>query len=123
MRWLIIVILIVFSSCGSIRTVSVESVKSDSVFVFKFKHDSVFKSDSVYIKEKGDTVFMSKIKREYRYLFIKDTINVTRVDTIRIPIKVEKRLNRWECVKQETGGLAIGVIFAFIIFVAVRRFK
>jgi hypothetical protein len=51
-----------------------------------------------------------------------DSVIVT-IDNVRTEIEYkEKELTKWEKVKQEAGGLAIGICAAFAIFV-VLKFK
>jgi hypothetical protein len=41
-----------------------------------------------------------------------------KTDSVQVPYPVEKELNRWEKVKMELGGWAIGVLLmAFVIAV------
>ena len=72
------------------------------------------KYDSIYVRDKGDTVFVDR----YKYMFIDkvrvDTMVSIRVDTLSVPYPVEKKLTRWERVKMEAGGVAIGVFFLLL---------
>lgn len=65
----------------------------DSVEV-RYKRDSVFLHDSVYVSEwyRGDTVFITKYKEKtlYRDKLRTDTVYITRTDSIGVPYPVEK---------------------------------
>ena len=56
--------------------------KSDTVFKTISKTDSIFIKDSIYIKEKGDSVFIYKEKWNTKYIDRHDTILSARVDTV-----------------------------------------
>ena len=106
--------------------------------VYVTKHDTLTKYDSVYQKEfvdrfiKGDTVFLTKTKVDYRYKNLYRTIykDSVKTDSVRVPYPVERKLNRWESLKMEVGGLAIGVLsvvvlgtIGYIIMWLVRKYR
>lgn len=128
----LIYILIIFlmsgiwlSSCRSPQYVPVESVKHDSIYISKIQHDSIYQRDSIYVDRKGDTVLIYKDRYLYKYKNLIDTMYINRIDSIQVPFPVERELSWWESVKQEIGGIAIGVIGAllFIIVWLSRRKK
>ena len=52
--------LLTWSLCScSTQYVPVESVRYDSIFIERLMKDSIFVQDSVFIRQKGDTVFTS----------------------------------------------------------------
>ena len=54
---------------------------------------------------------------EYKYLFINRTDTILKTDSIQVPYPVEKRLTRWQTLKMELGGWALGfmIVFALVI--------
>jgi len=111
--------------CHSVKYVPVETVRKDSVYINKFIVDSIYRCDSVYLETKGDTVFKTAYRYKYRYKMLRDTVIRSRTDTVSIPYPVEKELSRWEKIKLDIGGVAIGVILclsiALIIVIWIRR--
>lgn len=107
--------------CGC-RTeyVPIESVRYDSVMIEKLMRDSVFVRDSVYLKEKGDTVY--KYKDKYVYLFKNriDTFFVYRDKEIEVPVPVERKLTWWESQKMDFGGWVILMAAVYVVFRLVR---
>lgn len=106
--------------------------------VYVNKHDTLTKHDSVYQKDfvdrfvKGDTVFLTKIKVDYRYKNIYKTLyrDSIKTDSVRVPYPVEKKLSRWQGLKMEVGGWAIGVLsvvvlgaIGYIIMWLVRKYR
>ena len=102
------------------------------------KHDTLTKHDSVYQKEfvdryvKGDTIYLTKIKVDYRFRNLYKTRyrDSLKIDSIRVPYPVERKLNKWENLKMEVGGWAIGglsavviALIAYIVAWLVRRYK
>ena len=106
-----------FSGCSH-RYIPVESVRYDSIFFAKIQKDSIFVQDSVYIKDKGDTVFVDRFKYIYKNVQKTDTLYISRTDSIQVPYPVEAKLTRWHQLKMDMGGyllLAITVCIAFYI--------
>ena len=100
--------------CKQVQYVPVETVRLDSIYLTQTMRDSIYKYDSIYVRDKGDTVFVDR----YKYMFIDkvrvDTMVSVRVDTLSVPYPVEKKLTRWERVKMEAGGVAIGGFFLLL---------
>lgn len=103
-----------------------EVVKYDSIYIQSIKVDSIKEVDSVFVNTyiKGDTIFQDKYKYVYRYkdkLRI-DTMLVERVDSVYIenPIMIEKQLSWWQKIKQDIGGIAIGVAIALLLYLAYK---
>lgn len=109
-------------SCRSVRYVPVESVKYDSVYLSKQVTDSIYVKDSVLIV-KGDTITEYRYRYIYQYKDRTDTIYVNRTDTIREPYPVEAKLTRWQQVKQDVGGLAMGGILIIVAIFIYRLIK
>lgn len=124
-RLLYILIVLCLTSCRT-QYIPIHSVTHDSLYINKVRYDSIYKHDSVYIVNRGDTVYLYKFKTIYQYKMLRDTVKVSKVDTIRVPYPIERKLSKWEGLKQEVGGIAIGgivvVILALIVWLC-RRFR
>ena len=117
-KWLCIIMLTsAIWSCKSVEYVPVETVRTDSIYINQVQRDSIYQHDSIYIREKGDTVWMEKYKYVYRDKLVHDTMYVNRTDTIREPYPVEKELTRWQQMKLELGGWAFGIIITFALII------
>lgn len=123
-----IIAVILFSilvSCRTIQYVPVETVKTETEYVDRWKLDSVHVRDSVFVLVKGDTVYIDKYKTIYKDRIFRDTTYIERIDTTRIPYPVEKRLTRWQIVKMEAGGFALGgmaIVLLLLIIKFTRKF-
>lgn len=108
--------------CGC-RTeyVPVESVRYDSVMIEKLMRDSVFVRDSVYLKEKGDTVFKYKDRFVYVYKNRVDTFFAEKIREIEVPVPVERKLTWWERVKLNYAEWVIAVLVAIALVYALRQ--
>ena len=110
----------IWSGCRTIEYYPLETVRIDTVYVNKQRVDSVMVRDSVHIIEKGDTVTEFRLKYIYKYKDRTDTLYLSRVDTVSVPYPVEKELTKWQSVKVDYGGWAIGLVFVFILVVVGR---
>lgn len=110
-----VMLLFLLLLCGC-RTeyVPVESVRYDSVMIEKLMRDSVFVRDSVYLKEKGDTVYKYKDRFVYVYKNRVDTFFAEKIREKEVPVPVERKLTWWEVVKMEW----LDRIFAALVIVA-----
>lgn len=103
----ILAIVCLLCGCKQVQYVPVETVRLDSIYLTQTLRDSIVRYDSVYVRDKGDTLYVERWKYLYRDKVRVDTMVSVRVDTLAVPYPVEKRLTRWERVKMEAGGYAI----------------
>ena len=110
-----IALLLLFGSCRSIRYVPVETIRTDSLYLTVHERDSIHIQDSVYIREKGDSVIVDKWHIVYRDRTIRDTAYMEK--EVGVPYPVEKELTWWQKTKLELGELSIGIILVLLIVV------
>ena len=115
-------VLLFLCLCGC-RTeyVPVESVRYDSVMIEKLMRDSVFVRDSVYLQEKGDTVFKYKDRFVYVYKNRVDTFFAEKIREIEVLVPVERKLTWWERVKLNCAEWVIAVLVAIALVYALRQ--
>lgn len=111
-EWLLLVIL---CSCSTVKYVPVETVKNDSIYIAQVEHDSIYVKDSIYIREKADTVYITRWRTEYKEALRVDTFLVQRTDSINSVVEVEKRLTKIQQLKMDIGA---GVLWAIPILLA-----
>ena len=119
MKWVLLLFLFL---CGC-RTefVPVESVRYDSVMIEKLMRDSVFVRDSVYLQEKGDTIYKYKDRFVYVYKNRVDTFFAEKIREIEVPVPVERKLTWWERVKLNYAEWVIAVLVAIVLVYALRQ--
>lgn len=123
---------VLLSGCASRRvTVGGSTQKTDTVYKMNMVRDTVLVKDSVLVSifNMGDTVY--KTREVWRW---RDRTNVRvdtayksalRVDTVRVPVAVERKLSWWERtverpLQQVIGAfVGLGAIFG-VLYVAVR---
>ena len=112
---LFVFIIFMLASCRT-EYIPVESVRYDSIYFAKLQKDSIYIQDSIYIKEKGDTVFVDKFKYIYKYVNLQDTCYIEKKDSILIPYPVERKLTWWERKTQNLGDWVAELIIIVILY-------
>lgn len=81
----LVLLLLLLSSCGTASTsaiVPVHSATHDTLWLSKVKYDSIYIDRWQRIERKADTVFYDRVKTEFRYRLLRDTVYKTQTDTI-----------------------------------------
>ena len=104
--------------------VPVPQIKTEIKYIDKVKYDSIYLKDSVYIIQKGDTIYNNKVAYRYKYKYLKDTIIVNETDTIIklqkvTEIKVKNQLNVVQKILMYIGLFSL-LMFIIIIY---KHFK
>ena len=96
---LFLFLLLLLSSCKTTSNttdiVPVHSATHDTILLRKVKYDSVYIDRWQRIERKADTVFCDRVKTEFRYRLLRDTVYKTRTDTI--PVVKQVPVIRKEC--------------------------
>ncbi|NDV69267.1 hypothetical protein [Dysgonomonas sp. 25] len=84
-KYILLLSLLLLAGCRA-KTVyiPVETVRTE--YKDRLMHDSVHHYDSIFVREKGDTLWLEKYRYLYRDRIISDSIHIN--DTIRVPYPV-----------------------------------
>ena len=97
--FILFLFLLLLSSCkatsNTTAIVPVHSATHDTIFLRKVKYDSIYIDRWQRIERKADTVFYDRVKTEFRYRLLRDTVYKTRTDTVpvvkQVPVvKIER---------------------------------
>lgn len=119
---ILLALAICLMSCRT-QLVPAESVRIEYRTRDSIRQDSIYMRDSVFMKVKGDTVFLYKYKYLYRYRYLNSTDTVMKTDSVQVPYLVEKKLSKWQAFKMELGGWAMGILVLISIVVARLMFR
>lgn len=114
-------LLFVICSCRTVKYIPVETIKVDTTYINKLQRDSIYMLDSVYVKEKGDTVLIEKYKYLYRDKLVRDTMYISKADSIQVPYPVEKELTKWQQFRMYFGGWAMCIVVISILILIVYK--
>ena len=109
----LLVLILALSGCTRTVYMPAESTatRTYTVRVLTQRVDSVVMRDSVAVYINGDTVRITQYRDRYRDRLRVDTLYRSVTDTLRVsvPYPVERQLTRWERLKMDFGGIALGV--------------
>ena len=92
----------------------------DTTYVQQVKVDSVYRRDSVFVREKGDTVFIYKERIRDRYVFRHDTLRLVKVDSVAVErvkeVEVEKPLSAWKTAKIEAFWWLVAAVLLLLLW-------
>lgn len=113
--FVIIAICLLLQACKSVQYVPVETVKTEYIDRVKQVHDTMhtIEKETTYIN--GDTVLITKYIDRIKVLHQTDTCIIERTDTVQVPYPVERKLSKWEQVKNSLGGITLMLTITAII--------
>lgn len=124
-KLLIIASLAVLTGCKQTEYVVVPEYHTDTLRVAQIVTDSVYKHDSIYIRQSGDTVLIEKWHTVWQNHTAHDTVYKSRVDTIAKPYPVIKEVPAelsWLQKTQMYAGDALLLLLVVVLaFLVVRK--
>ena len=107
--------------CKSIQYVPVENTIVKTEYKNSVSYDSIYFTDSVYIREKNDTVYIENIKYRYKYVSNIDTIvkNDTITNTTIQEVEVIKEVNKLKW--WQTALIALGILSLVYIIIKIKK--
>ena len=120
------VLFVLLVGCGTRRPLPNTPTNTRIEYRDRVKIDSVMQIDSVIIREKGDTIYIREVKVSRETL--RDTIQVCKIDTIRVPmfiekeVEVERQLTTYERIKITIGGWLIAFVIIMLISYFVKKY-
>ena len=102
-------------SCTTTKTVEVpiETIKTE--YIEQVKYDSIYSKDSIYIMQKGDTIYNNKVQYIYKYKYLRDTINITDTIPKIITVKDTQYINQLYTWQKLLIVIGIGFILYWIV--------
>ena len=118
---LLVLLACCMTSCKSIEYVPVIEHKTDTVIQTKVQKDSLFLHDSVYVKEKGDSVLIERWHTKYITRERHDTTYISKTDSIPVPYPVTRYVEK-QLSKPQKGLMTLGILslMALVIFLAIK---
>lgn len=125
----VLLLLAMLASCKTTRYVSVpeyhkEYINRTDTFL---RSDTLFRLDSVVIRQQGDTTVIEKIRWQNRFVNVYKvkTDTIMKSDSIRVPYPVENKLSKWQQLRLDFGGWAMLVLGMLVVAIgmawAVRK--
>ena len=120
-------ILLAFTGCKTKEYIKVPSVRTEYVCrtdTFA-KLDSIYMKDSVYVFQKGDTVFHNKVVYRDRYhnIYKVKTDTIVKRDSVNVAYPVEKEMGRGERIFVALGKVFSVLLLAMLFVIGVKLYK
>jgi len=115
----ILLSVILLAGCSKTVYVPVQSTRTE--YTDRMLRDSVHLYDSVFVKEKGDTVRIEKYKYLYKDKIIRDSI--LKIDSIQVLCPVDKYVNRltgWQNFQIWLGRITLAIIGMSVVVLIIR---
>ena len=110
---LLFLIKIISCTTTKIIEVPVETIKTE--YIEQVKYDSIYSKDSIYIMQKGDTIYNNKVQYLYKYKYLRDTINITDTIPKIVTVKDTQYINQLYIWQKILIVIGIGFILYWII--------
>lgn len=129
---IVIVIVIVLSvltvySCSTPRmaTTVVRETTRDTLYLNHIQYDSIYVDNRQVTDRSKDTIYVEKVRLEYKYKLLRDTVRVVQIDSIPVIRKVEviKTERYIPKVYNATFWICVTTICVIIIICAICAFK
>lgn len=122
---IVLLVLMLFSSCTTTKYVPVVEHKTDTLIQTKLMHDSVWLHDSIVQKQKEDTVIYERWHTRLAKKEIHDTTYISKVDSVPVPYpvvkEVEKELTWWQKLRIHVGDVMLIALLGGVVYIVGRR--
>jgi len=116
---LILIVILLLTSCKSVEYVTVEKVKTDTTYITKQQRDSIWLHDSIHVKERGDTMLIERWHTKYIEKVTHDTTYVATHDTIPQPYPVIKEVEKkLSTIQKSLMGIGLISLMALVVVIA-----
>lgn len=107
---------LLLTSCSVTKTVPIETIRKDTVYLSNIQYDSIYIYNNVYQDRSRDTLLIRETNTEYRYKYLRDTIYKVRIDSIPYEVRIvetkeiRKPPNLFDYICYLSFGIIIGII-------------
>ena len=119
---LFLTIVISCKTTTKVIEIPVETIKTE--YIEQIKYDSIYHKDSIYIMQKGDTIYNNKVQYLYKYKYLRDTINVTDTIPTIVTVKDTQYINKlytWQKLLMTVGiGFVLYWIVRLVIYIKTK---
>ena len=110
---LFLTIVISCKTTTKVVEIPVETIKTE--YIEQVKYDSIYSKDSIYIMQKGDTIYNNKVQYLYKYKYLRDTINITDTIPTIVTVKDTQYINKLYTWQKLLITVGIGFVLYWIV--------
>lgn len=109
--------LLLYTSCSP---KVIREIQRDTTYIERVRVDSTFLRDSVFIRERGDTVYIYREHIRDRYILRRDTVRLVRVDSVAVErvkeVKVPQPLTKAQTLKIRAFWGLLGAVVLLLLW-------
>lgn len=124
---LFIILSAFLSACTTTEYVTVPVTHTDTLYVTNHQRDSIHVRDSIYVHDRGDTVWIERWHTKYVERLRTDTLIEHRTDTVAVPVEIQvevpRRLTWWQQTRIHAGELLMVMLAAAAAVAVLRMIK
>lgn len=102
----VFIIILLLAGCKGQERI-VETVRTEYKDRLVEKVDTVSVKDSTFVYVKGDTLYIYKNRDRWREKIVRDTSYIMKIDSVEIPVYIEKELSFQDKVMESLKGMFI----------------
>lgn len=117
---LILTLSMSISSCKTTKTIPIETLCHDTLYISTQTYDSIYIDRTSDTDRTRDTITITKTNTEYRFRLLRDTIRITKHDSIPYEVRIVetkevKYTPPWLNTLAYIGAISILVLLIYII--------
>ena len=122
---LILLTACILTGCSSLRQVQViERVSRDTLYLNHIQYDSIYVDNWQLTDRSRDTIYVEKVRLEYKYKFLRDTIYRVQIDTIPVikTVEVVKTERYTPAIYKWSLAICIALIILIVLSIVKKFF-
>lgn len=121
----VLTLLLCMCSCTTTKYVEVPGpTHTDTTYITKWQHDSIYQRDSIHVTEKGDTVIIDRWHTQYVKKDVHDTTYISKIDSVPKPYPVEVEvpasLTWWQQARIHLANIVLWLILIIALWWVVK---
>ena len=122
---LVLTLLLCMCSCTTTKYVEVPGpTHTDTTYITKWQHDSIYQKDSVHVTERGESIMIDRWHTKYVALEKKDTMFHIIRDTVPKPYPVEvqvpAQLTWWQQARLHLANIVLWLVLIIALWWVVK---
>ena len=110
------------AGCGTTRQIQVvERVSRDTLYLNHIQYDSIYVDNWQLTDRSKDTIYVEKVRMEYKYKLLRDTVRIVQIDSI--PVIREVEVVKTEKYVPSIYKWSLAICIALIILIVLSILK
>lgn len=123
---IVILCALLLTGCKAQQPQVVEKIVTNTEYIDRHHYDSIYIDKVEYVDRGGDTIVIEKMRTEYRYKIMTDSIEVLRVDSIPYEVQAIEyvtRMNNHQKTMYWLGWIAVLIVALRLFWKVYKKIK